>query len=256
MPVHFDQSHMSKHIELTLHVLLYYKYVDLSRCRSEVAEWMSTLCGDLNLAGRVRVADDGINVVVGGTRQSCEKHIMAVCAHEVLQGADIDFKLSKSQGAANHTCREESGFTGLAVRQCQELVTLGERANGLADISNAGTKLSPEGFHAAITEFDPASTILMDVRNVYESDIGFFNVDGLQTLKPPTRCFSEWPAWLDQQLPHLAGKHVLMYCTGGVRCERASAYLRSKGLPYNNVEHLQGVSCPFMVQDIPMASML
>lgn len=55
-------------------------------------------------------------------------------------------------------------------------VTLGERAHGLADPANAGTKLSPEGFHAAITQFDHDSTVLMDVRNVYESDIGFFNV--------------------------------------------------------------------------------
>ena len=45
--------------------------------------------------------------------------------------------------------------------------------------------------------------------------------DGMQTLKPPTRSFSEWPAWLDQQLPHLAGKRVLMYCTGGVPCTAA-----------------------------------
>jgi hypothetical protein len=61
-------------------------------------------------------------------------------------------------------------------------------------------------------------------------------------LKPPTRCFSEWPIWLDQKLPQLAGKRVMMYCTGGVRCERASAYLRSKGELYTRVEQLKGVS--------------
>lgn len=67
---------------------------------------------------------------------------------------------------------------------------------------------------------------------------------GVETLKPPTRCFSDWPAWLDQKLPMLAGKRVLMYCTGGVRCERASAYLCSKGELYSQVAQLRGVPAP------------
>lgn len=55
-------------------------------------------------------------------------------------------------------------------------VTLGDRAHGQSDPSNAGTKLSPQRFHAAITAFDAGDTVLMDVRNVYESDIGYFHV--------------------------------------------------------------------------------
>lgn len=63
---------------------------------------------------------------------------------------------------------------------------------------------------------------------------------GVETLRPPTRCFSDWPAWVDQNLPVLENKRVLMYCTGGVRCERASAYLCSKGAPFSNVQQLRG----------------
>lgn len=59
---------------------------------------------------------------VGGRRQSCEKHMEAIRLHQTIQGSDVDFKLSQSYGAANHLCREESGFARLAVRECQELV--------------------------------------------------------------------------------------------------------------------------------------
>lgn len=57
---------------------------------------------------------------------------------------------------------------------------------------------------------------------------------------PPTRCFSDLPAWIDAHAHELAHKRVLMYCTGGVRCERASAYLREKGNGFENVMQLSG----------------
>jgi predicted sulfurtransferase len=59
-------------------------------------------------------------------------------------------------------------------------------------------------------------------------------------VKPSTRCFSDLPSWIDDNLPALEGKQVLMYCTGGVRCERASAYLREKGPAFANVAQLKG----------------
>jgi predicted sulfurtransferase len=64
--------------------------------------------------------------------------------------------------------------------------------------------------------------------------------NGVQTLAPPTRCFSDLPSWLDAHEAQLKGKQVLMYCTGGVRCERASAYLREKGVDFDNIFQLSG----------------
>lgn len=61
-------------------------------------------------------------------------------------------------------------------------------------------------------------------------------------VNPQLRCFSDLRAWLDANLASLAGRRVLMYCTGGVRCERASAYLRSKGPPFQDVLQLEGES--------------
>ena len=65
--------------------------------------------------------------------------------------------------------------------------------------------------------------------------------EGVQVLKPPTRCFSEFPEWVDRNADLLEGKRVLMYCTGGVRCERASAYVRQKGPAFQDVLQLRGV---------------
>ena len=67
-----------------------------------------------------------------------------------------------------------------------------------------------------------------------------FLQDGIETFKPGTRCFSELPGWLDSEAGSLSGKQVLMYCTGGVRCERASAYLREKGAAFDSVFQLRG----------------
>lgn len=82
--------------------------------------------------------------------------------------------------------------------------------------------------------------MILDARNLYESRIGRFQVPGVRTLLPPTRCFSDLPAWMDANGASLRGRRVLMYCTGGVRCERASAYLRSKGPAFADAVQLRG----------------
>ena len=68
--------------------------------------------------------------------------------------------------------------------------------------------------------------------------------EGVKLLNPHLRCFGDLTSWLDQHAAELAGRKVLMYCTGGVRCERASAYLRSKGSAFQDVVQLQGKSWP------------
>jgi predicted sulfurtransferase len=73
----------------------------------------------------------------------------------------------------------------------------------------------------------PSDAILIDARNVYESKVGYFDVPGVPTLLTNTRKYSSLPQVLEASIPHLAGKEVYMYCTGGVRCERASQYLQN-----------------------------
>lgn len=77
---------------------------------------------------------------------------------------------------------------------------------------------------------DDKNYILLDVRNSYETNIGRFEVDGILTLDPCTRNYSEFTRYVDNHINELKNKNIFTYCTGGVRCEKASKYLRYKGI--------------------------
>ena len=87
--------------------------------------------------------------------------------------------------------------------------------------------LSPEQWNQQLQSEAEGDAVLLDARNVYESKVGHFAVPGVPTLLPNTRKYSSLPAVFDATSEKLAGKKVYMYCTGGVRCERASAYLQA-----------------------------
>ncbi|KIZ00894.1 hypothetical protein MNEG_7068 [Monoraphidium neglectum] len=206
-------------------ILLYYKYVILAGREAELAAWYEAQCSGLGQKGRIRVAADGVNVTVrrtvGGAMAGLGAHMEAVRGHPIIQGADIDFK---------------------------ELVSLGAGARSAADpFSNGGRHLPPRAFHDMLERAAAegaggggCQTVLIDARNAYETQIGRFDVSGVELMDPRTRAFSELPAWMDAHESALAGKRVLMYCTGGVRCERASAYLREKGPAFAEVYQLSG----------------
>jgi predicted sulfurtransferase len=130
------------------------------------------------------------------------------------------------------------------VSSCKELVTLGRAAGGLKDLAAlAARRAPPEEFHALLAEAasgDGPATVLVDARNLYETRIGRFEARGAVRLDPHTRQFSDLPEWVDAHAEELRGRRILMYCTGGVRCERASAYVRSKGEGYQDVVQLSG----------------
>ncbi|GAX74875.1 hypothetical protein CEUSTIGMA_g2321.t1 [Chlamydomonas eustigma] len=241
-------------------VLLYYCYkyfVDDEQ--QEMGCFFSDNCKYLDLKGRIRVAEDGINVTVGGLEDNIKRHVEAVRSHPLLRGCNIDFKLALNPAAtsASDAASAETGFNTLSVRICKELVTMGPLAQGRANpLENAATHLKPAEFHGMLTsvtthgkelgrDFQEGvdahkETVIIDVRNMYETQIGHFHVEGIPLLDPRTRCFSDLPAWLDKQEEKLRGKRIMMYCTGGVRCERASAYLKEKGAGFQDVYQLEG----------------
>jgi predicted sulfurtransferase len=257
-------------------VLLYYRYIDLragavddgasisaaadprgavddGACvsaaadpRAAVKAFIERSCAGLR--GRVRVAYDGINATIGGPRARLLQHIRDVRSHPVLSGGGggpaIDFKLAASGGPRTEAAAAATNFHRLSVALRRELVTLGPAAAGRADpLSNGAPLLSAAEFHAelaAAAAGDGPPVALIDARNVYETAIGRFEAPGVQMLDPRTRQFSDFPAaaaaWAEASA--LQNKRLLMYCTGGVRCERASAYLRESG--FENVAQLAG----------------
>ncbi|KAM4621264.1 thiosulfate sulfurtransferase/rhodanese-like domain-containing protein 2 [Polymixia lowei] len=200
-------------------VLLYYCY-----CQVEdphvICAWQKALCEKLHLTGKVRVATEGVNGTVGGTTVATDMYIKAMRSHPLFTiMEEEDFKTS--DGGAE--C-----FSDLKVGVYKEIVPMGVDPDVIS-YQLAGIHLEPEEFHREVEALlsrgnSCNDTILLDCRNFYESKIGQFS----QCLAPNIRKFSYFPDYVDQNLELFRDKKVLMYCTGGIRCERGSAYLRSK----------------------------
>ncbi|KAK7817193.1 rhodanese-like domain-containing protein 6 [Quercus suber] len=221
-------------------VLLYYKYAQITDLDSLFSFYESN-CNSLSLLGRVRLSPHGVNVTVGGKLSSLEKHIAAVKSNALFEGTD--FKLA--------TCDHPVDDKSTTFPYSQELVTLSsDPLLKSPEISNAGRHLSAAEFHSALQGTGPLiekdsptcneDLVLLDARNLYETRIGKFHVPNVETLDPGIRQYSDLPSWIDDKSEQLKGKRVLMYCTGGIRCEMASAYIRSKGAGFENVFQLYG----------------
>ncbi|XP_030959772.1 rhodanese-like domain-containing protein 6 [Quercus lobata] len=229
-------------------VLLYYKYAQITDLDSLFSFYESN-CDSLSLLGRVRLSPHGVNVTVGGKLSSLEKHIAAVKSNALFEGTD--FKLATCDHPVDDKVAKECGFTSLSIRIVKELVTLSsDPLLKSPEISNAGRHLSAAEFHSALQGTGPLlekdsptcneDLVLLDARNLYETRIGKFHVPNVETLDPGIRQYSDLPSWIDDKSEQLKGKRVLMYCTGGIRCEMASAYIRSKGAGFENVLQLYG----------------
>lgn len=196
-------------------VILYYKYTVIAD-PAGFAATQRDLCTALGLKGRVLIAEEGINGTLAGPRAAIDQYVAALRSDERF--ADIEIKESPG---------DESAFPKLAVKVRPEIVTLG--AGPLPpDLHN---HLSPADWKRTIEE-DP-EIVLLDVRNRYESVAGQFE----NAIPCEIENFRELPAYLEQ-IEELKDKKVLMYCTGGIRCEKASTLFRQHG--FQNVYQLHG----------------
>lgn len=184
-------------------ILLYYKYVYIEN-PSKLVNETRELCESLGLKGRIFIAHEGINGTLGGTVEATE-HYKAVMLSNPLF-SDMDFK--ESEGEADY-------FPRLQVKVKKEIVKLGLDIN-LVSPANAGDYLSPEQAHQLIDK-KSEDLILLDTRNDYESRVGTFE----NAVTPNTRTFREFPDYINKNLDKFKDKTVLMFCTGGIRCEQA-----------------------------------
>ena len=182
----------------------------------QIAAW----CAEHGLKGTILVATEGVNGTVAGS----EAGIDAVVAHlRTLPGcAELDVKYSHAN---------EMPFYRMKVRLKKEIVTLG--VDGIDPKREGGTYVQPEDWNALISDPD---TVLIDTRNDYEVAIGTFE----GAVDPRTKSFSEFPEWFRAHRDELAaGKtKFAMFCTGGIRCEKSTAFLKAEGI--NDVYHLEG----------------
>ncbi|MEP6698434.1 MAG: rhodanese-related sulfurtransferase [Verrucomicrobiota bacterium] len=199
----------------TWSVILFYKYV-LIEAPDHFANEQRALCSSLGLKGRILIAIEGINGTLAGPVAAVESYIESLKADERF--ADVEFKFSKGD---NQT------FPKLVVKVRREIVTL----NAGAITPDQHNHLTPTEWKRVMEE-DP-DVVLLDIRNRFESSAGQFH----NAVTCHIENFRELPDYLSQ-LEALKKKKVLMYCTGGIRCEKASALFRSKG--FKNVFQLHG----------------
>lgn len=202
-------------------IILFYKYVAIQYPK-QILKWQAKICKELNLKGRVILAEEGINGTLGGNTESLAIYKKLMNEHELFGG--IDYK--ESHGVADH-------FPRLRIVVKDEIVNLGLDPK-LVRAEDAGIALEPEQAHTLIAQ-KPENLIIIDCRNTAESEIGRIE----NAIRPDTQYFREFPEYVDKNLENLKDKQVLMYCTGGVRCERASAYIKSKGIA-QEVFHMKG----------------
>lgn len=202
-------------------VLLFYKYIFIEYPK-QIVKWQKKLCQELGLTGRIFIGHEGINGTVGGTIEAIEQYKTKVLEHPLF--SDIDFK--ESEGGAH--C-----FSKLYIVVRKEIVHLGLDPAQISS-ANGGQHLTPEQVHTLMAE-KPDNLVIFDARNEYEWQIGKFK----DAITPPIKNFRELPAYIDKNIDFFKNKDVLMYCTGGIRCERATSYLKSKNAA-NNVYQISG----------------
>lgn len=198
-------------------IVLYYKFVPVPDPQT-VMFWQRNLCERLNLRGRIIIAPHGINGTVGGEMKDVKMYIRDMNEHPLFKGTQYKW----SDGT-----RED--FPRLSVKVRKELVTLAPDEN--FDVMKSTKGLKPKAWHNYLKEHP--DTLILDARNDYESDIGAFK--GPNVVKPKIKTFRDIKPQLDK-LPK--DKPILTYCTGDVRCEYLSAYMKHKG--FDEVYHLEG----------------
>ena len=194
-----------------------YKFAKLPDYR-ELQKSILEVCQKNGVFGSILLATEGINGTVAGNRQGIDALLKFLRSEPRF--SDLEHKESFSQ---------EMPFDRMKVKLKKEIVPLG--VPGIDPNEKVGTYVPAEEWNALISDPD---VIVIDTRNGYECDIGTFK----GAIDPKTRRFRDFPKFVQENLDPSKHKKVAMFCTGGIRCEKASAYMLEKG--FENVYHLKG----------------
>ncbi|WP_020400416.1 rhodanese-related sulfurtransferase [Kordiimonas gwangyangensis] len=204
-----------------------YKFVrlpDYEALQAPIAE----ICNENNVKGTLLLAAEGINGTIAGPEAGLRKVLAYLGNIPAFKGL-----VHKESWA------EKEPFLRMKVRLKKEIVTMG--VEGIDPNKVVGTYVKPEDWNALISDPD---TILVDTRNDYEVAIGTFK----GAVDPKTKSFREFPAWAEENKDLLKKPKIAMFCTGGIRCEKSTAYMKEQG--YEEVYHLEGGILKYL-EEIP-----
>jgi UPF0176 protein len=196
----------------------FYKYVNIKNPK-HMRDQLYIMWSELGCLGRIYIAKEGINAQMNVPEHNWDRFVREL--YNIPEFTDVPFKIGIEQG---------NSFWKLNVRLKKQIVADG-LDHGEYDIENVGKHLDAKEFNAAMQ--DP-ETVVVDMRNHYESEIGHFE----GALCHPVDTFREQLPMVAEDIKDAKDKKVLLYCTGGIRCEKASAYLKHKG--FKDVNQLHG----------------
>ena len=198
-----------------------YTFTDFRDCES-IRQALASLCNEWGVKGTLLLAAEGINGTFAGSDAAIDAVLAAI--RDLPGCGKLEVKLSRA-GAMP--------FYRMKVRVKSEIVTMGQP--DLSPLSQAGHYVAAADWSALIAE---PGTIVIDTRNDYEVAVGTF----AGAIDPKTKTFRDFPAWFRDQRSRLLGEgtppKIAMFCTGGIRCEKASALFMKQG--FKNVHQLEG----------------
>ncbi|KAE8452860.1 hypothetical protein EG329_013132 [Mollisiaceae sp. DMI_Dod_QoI] len=225
-------------------VLLFYRYFSapphlpslhhaLADEPSQQAAFHTAITKSLHLGGKIRVAKEGFNITLGGTKSDIEAYMKECCLHWSFSGLDLS-SAEKRNAFFKPTlggCACAFGGAPANIRITTEITPMGV-TNYIPEKWDEIDSLSPAEFHERCHSH--SRTMLVDVRNHYESRIGYF-IDpktGEAALRPPIRRFSQWPQYVKKYMTgsqaecEAGGRQIMTYCTGGIRCEKGARWMQ------------------------------
>ena len=201
----------------------FYRFAALDRL-PRLRDELLALAATEGVRGTILLAAEGVNGTIAGGSASVEAVLARLRQTPGLERLQAKFSRAEAQA-----------FHRLKVRLKREIVTLGQPDVAPYLASEVGTHVPPQQWDQLIADPD---TLLIDTRNAYEVAIGSF----AGAIDPGTANFRQFPAWVERHLRPLVAqrqpKAIALFCTGGIRCEKATAYLRQQG--FAGVHHLQG----------------
>ena len=219
-------------VNLPITICALYKFVRLDAfeaLRTPLVNKMTSV----DVKGTLLLAAEGINGTIAGPQTGIDNVLEFLAAQPGLE--NISHKESYS---------DENPFHRTKVKLKKEIVTMG--VEGIDPNQVVGTYVKPQDWNALIS--DP-EVLLVDTRNDYEVEIGTFK----GALNPDTETFREFPDYVAKNLDKNKHKKVAMYCTGGIRCEKSTAYLKEQG--FEEVYHLEGGILKYL-EEVPKAETL
>ena len=202
---------------MTYLIATFYKFADISDLETKQAQILAW-CREKNIKGTIILAEEGINGTIAGTPEAIAYILKNLRSLPNL--ANLEHKESTA---------EKAPFAKLKVKIKPEIVTL-----GLPEVNpnqQVGTYVDPQDWNKVISN---PEVVIIDTRNDYEVEIGTFE----RAKNPNTQSFREFPEYVAQNIDPEQNPKVAMFCTGGIRCEKASSYLLSQG--FKEVYHLKG----------------